>query len=437
MMEYLETILIIFVEMLCFRLFLDIFVDKRNTIVKEVIFWAIIIAVLCVVNKLPVIFIVKELLSIMVLTLGTYSYYKISITKSLICASSYVAILLLSDLITYMIYDRILYVKNSSEEFVGMLIILMSKCILLIMVLLIRHFTVGRYKDSINNADWIKFLVFPMLSVAMIGVLLKNGMLGLSQPQKDILWMLIFLLIVMNMFMYLYIQDIDKKNALEYEKYVLEMDRKTQMRWYESIENSLEKQRSLSHDYKNHVVCIHTMLEQGKYDEAKSYLDKISNVISHNLDMIDTNHIAVNAILNAKYQEALNKDIVVVCKANDLSGIILDDTDIVLILSNLFNNAIEACEKCKGKRMLKFKFVVENEEIILSMKNSYNGVILKSGETFLTTKHDCGNGTHGIGLNNIIKTVEKYNGFYNISYDEKEFHIFIDISNRNSQQNDF
>ena len=125
MMEYLETILIIFVEMLCFRLFLDIFVDKRNTIVKEVIFWAIMIAVLCVVNKLPVIFIVKELLSIIVLTLGTYSYYKISITKSLICASSYVAILLLSDLITYMIYDRILYVKNSSEEFVGMLIILL------------------------------------------------------------------------------------------------------------------------------------------------------------------------------------------------------------------------------------------------------------------------------------------------------------------------
>ena len=229
------------------------------------------------------------------------------------------------------------------------------------MVLLIRHFTVGRYKDSINNTDWIKFLVFPMLSVAMIGVLLKNGMLGLSQPQKDILWMLIFLLIVMNMFMYLYIQDIDKKNVLEHEKYVLEMDRKTQMRWYESIENSLEKQRSLSHDYKNHVVCIHTMLEQGKYDEAKSYLDKISYVISHNLDMIDTNHIAVNAILNAKYQEALDKDIVVVCKVNDLSGIILDDTDIVLILSNLFNNAIEACEKCKGKRMLKFKFLVENE----------------------------------------------------------------------------
>lgn len=433
MMEYVETTLIIFVEMLCFRLFLDIFVDKRSDVVKEVILWTIMIALLCVVNTLPAVFIVKELLSIIVLTLGTYSYHKISITKSMICSSSYVAILLLSDLITYMIYDRILYVENSSEEFVGMLIILMSKCILLIMVLLIRHYAPGRYKDSIGNADWIKFLVFPMLSVAMIGVLLKNGMIGLSQSQKDILWMLIFLMIVMNMFMYLYIQDIDKKNVLEHEKYALEMDRKNQMRWYESIENNLEKQRSLSHDYKNHVVCIHTMLEQGKYDEAKSYLDKISNIISHNLDMIDTNHIAVNAILNAKYQEALEKDIVVVCKVNDLSGIILDDTDIVLILSNLFNNAIEACEKCEGKRMLKLKFIVENGEIILSMKNTYNGVILKSGEKLLTTKHDLGNGSHGIGLNNIIKTVEKYNGFYNISYDEKEFHIFIDISNRNYQ----
>ena len=115
---------------------------------------------------------------------------------------------------------------------------------------------------------------------------------------------------------------------------------------------------------------------------------------------------------------------------NDLSEIILDDTDIVLILSNLFDNAIEACEKCAGKRMLKFKVLLENDEVILSMKNTYNGVILKNGENFLTTKNDYNNDTHGIGLNNIRKTVDQYNGFYSISYDEKEFHIFIDIPNK-------
>lgn len=425
-MEYIETFLSVLVEILCYRFFLDIFLEKWHKKIQEYAFWLVVVIAICIVSSLPVSFIIKECGVIVVLTLSIYCYYRMPLRKSFVCASSFVAILLLFDLITYTIYDKILYVKNDLEEFVGILIILMDKCVLFLLVLLTRRFIDKRYKYSINSVDWVKLMVFPMLSIAMIGVLLKDGFTVLSQTQKNVLWMLIFLLIAMNLFMFLYIQDIDKKNSLQQEKYVLEMDRKTQKALYESIENGLEKQRELSHDYKNHIVCIHTMLEQGKYDDAKNYLEKISGIIAHDLDMINTNHTVVNAIVNAKYQEAMGKDIMVVCKINDLSGITLDDSDLVLILSNLFNNAIEACEKCIGKRVLKFKFVAERGGITLSIQNTYNGIILKNGESFLTTKKN-DNGTHGIGLNNIIKTIEKYNGFYNISYDNNEFYVFIDI----------
>ena len=37
------------------------------------------------------------------------------------------------------------------------------------------------------------------------------------------------------------------------------------------------------------------------------------------------------------------------------------DEDIVVILSNLLNNAIEACEKCSGKKFMKMKLVKEKD----------------------------------------------------------------------------
>ena len=222
----------------------------------------------------------------------------------------------------------------------------------------------------------------------------------------------------------------DKRNALQQENYLLELDRKTQKALYQTMERGLEKQRELSHDYKNHMLCIHTMLTQENYSEAKAYLEKISGIVSRNFDKINTNHPVVNAIVNAKYQEAVEKGILVVCKVNDLSQITMEESDIVLVLSNALNNAIEACEQCSGKKVLKFKMIMEQGNWICSIQNSYIGVVRKKGDSFLTTKNNAG-GAHGIGLKNIVKTIEKYNGFYNISYNSEEFHIFIEIPQGN------
>ena len=57
----------------------------------------------------------------------------------------------------------------------------------------------------------------------------------------------------------------------------------------------------------------------------------------------------IDAILNSKYKETLDKGIVFIFQINDLSGIKMCDEDIVVILSNLLNNAIEACERCSAK----------------------------------------------------------------------------------------
>lgn len=105
--------------------------------------------------------------------------------------------------------------------------------------------------------------------------------------------------------------------------------------------------------------------------KLKSYLVGMRMEMLEQDDCIDTNNILVNAILNSKYQEAKNKGITFVIKINDLSNIKLLDEDIVLLLYNLLNNAFEACEKCEEK-IVRFKFVQEQDAIILSVINTVN-----------------------------------------------------------------
>ena len=137
------------------------------------------------------------------------------------------------------------------------------------------------------------------------------------------------------------------------------------------------------------------------YDELKDYVKSISGNLSTELDYIKTNNVIIDAILNSKYKETLDKGIVFIFQINDLSGIKMCDEDIVVILSNLLNNAIEACEKCSGKKFMKMKLVKEKDNIIISVKNTYDGKLnIKDGEIQTSKKYEMDE--HGVGIKNIF-----------------------------------
>ena len=58
------------------------------------------------------------------------------------------------------------------------------------------------------------------------------------------------------------------------------------------------------------------------------------------------------------------------------------------------------------------------------MKNSYDGVLKKRGEQFVSTKKEKG---HGIGLRNVRELVERRQGSLQLDYDEKEFRVEVVI----------
>lgn len=200
---------------------------------------------------------------------------------------------------------------------------------------------------------------------------------------------------------------------------------RNQVEIYNVLEEGLEKQRRYAHEFKNHILCIDTMIKDHNYDTLEKYVSGISGSEYVERKIIDTNNVVVNTILNEKYYEMDKKGIAFVFRVNDLSKLNIRDEDIVVILSNLLNNAIEACDRISdGERVIRLKFMIEEDTVVVSVRNSCEiKPIVKHG-SFMTTKHTSQE-EHGIGIKNIEHTVQKYDGTCSVRYSEKEFYTAL------------
>lgn len=231
-------------------------------------------------------------------------------------------------------------------------------------------------------------------------------------------------MLMINLLVFYLIRDILEREAQIQEDKMFRERVKSETRMYRQISEDYDEQCKREHEYKNQMMLLSTLAKNRKLEELDKYLDKSYDKIAHRIDAIDTNHVIVNAIFNTKYQEARRKGIVFVLKVNDLSELSISDEDIVVILSNLLNNALETCEKCDEK-MIRVKFIKENGQIIISVANTFAEAPVIVNNTYQTNESDTAK--HGIGIRNVRQAVEKYGGTCVIKHDNDLFRFIVFI----------
>ena len=114
-----------------------------------------------------------------------------------------------------------------------------------------------------------------------------------------------------------------------------------------NIEESYKNNRKLKHDLNNHLLAIELRIKNGKQEEALDYIHKISQNIT-GIKVLETENETLNYIINSKIMTMERYEIEFEYKI--LSSLKqLEVFDIVTIMGNLLDNAIEASEKCEIK----------------------------------------------------------------------------------------
>jgi sensor histidine kinase regulating citrate/malate metabolism len=185
---------------------------------------------------------------------------------------------------------------------------------------------------------------------------------------------------------------------------------------------SYENERKLTHDFQNQMAVLQGILEKNDTNQdALTYLHQVFHYAGSESLSVTTNRIAVDVLLDLKYQMAKKQNIQFHVRLDDLSSFPVPDNALVVLLSNLLDNAIEACMKLpkESERIIIVKMKVNPEECILYVKNTAMIPQNQNGSLPKTTKPDTVQ--HGFGFKNIISIVNQYNGMYAINQDNGWF----------------
>jgi len=188
-----------------------------------------------------------------------------------------------------------------------------------------------------------------------------------------------------------------------------------------------EKMREWKHDYNNHMQLVVGMLENGDANDNNEVINYIKDldekIKSTSLEIITGNYI-VDAIVSAKATLASVHNINFEHNIYLPIDIAMESTDLCSVLSNLLDNAIEACCKLEQGRYINFEMIQVKNQLNIKISNSTNGVYKIENGRFKTTKRG---DLHGIGMGHVKSIVENYGGFFDADAEVQSFIAQINI----------
>lgn len=189
-------------------------------------------------------------------------------------------------------------------------------------------------------------------------------------------------------------------------------------RHYDEVQNIYKTMRGWKHDYHNHIQTMKAHLSLGQIEELSEYLSTLDQDLAAVDTMLKTGNIMVDAILNSKLSLIKSKDIQINAKAAVPQTLAVSEIDLCVMIGNLLDNAMEAClRQEQGERFIRVYIGVLKGQLYLYVSNSA-GEIVKENGRYRSSKI---NGTHGFGLFQIDRIVEKYKGYVNRQNEEGVF----------------
>lgn len=213
---------------------------------------------------------------------------------------------------------------------------------------------------------------------------------------------------------------------MQYQQQISDMNFEMLKRQYEMIQKMYTEKRMLLHDSVHQDVLILEYLQDRKYEEAQTYFEKKIAATKKRSRNRYTGIEVLNLMLNYEIEQAEEKAINVDC-AVEAYHCPVDETELCIIIGNLFDNAIEAVKDLQDEhRQIDFSVQNPNGIFRIEISNPYEGERRKIEHHYLTTKKQ-NTETHGLGLMSVQKIVEKYDGLMEISDKDNVFRVVVTL----------
>ena len=172
------------------------------------------------------------------------------------------------------------------------------------------------------------------------------------------------------------------------------------------------------HDRRHHNLV---MLEFANNNDIESVRQYLGNLVESENEVWGEvrycENMTVNTVLTVYERRAKEKGISVKLSAKASRDIDVSPQDLVIIIANLFENAINATEKLKD----------QDKHIDISIKESAQRLLIKV-ENPCRSNLSFNESLYGVGIRSIIATTNKYDGMYDFTAEYGSFSAKISLN---------
>ena len=220
-------------------------------------------------------------------------------------------------------------------------------------------------------------------------------------------------------------------DALREEREVLFVERQQSQAIRERI-NEMERfyaqVRGLKHEMRGHLTNLKGLARAGEYDSLDEYIAKMDDSIRAFEVPFQTGNPVMDVIIGDAAGQSRELGVRFQVDFHyPAAG--YDAFDVGIILQNLLQNALEACEKAdESERFITLTGKKKGRFFLIEVKNSFMGEVIFGQDALpATTKGDAV--MHGIGLASVRRVGEKYMGGVEISTVKQEFIVTVMLQN--------
>ncbi len=339
-----------------------------------------------------------------------------SVPSIILAVSNFIAM----NFISYMFpADFEILLSPTTERFI-MCIMYMSICTLLSIIV----YNTG-FKAEGSLPPLLQVLMIVIAVVGTIGIMIVNYYFVYLTPydiNTNLLAVLLCIMLAITLgtiaTFYAMARSYKKRNEIELELAQTELE----LEHSRHLSQAYDTLREWRHDIKNQLGVLYNLAENNDTEHIKQYIKDSSYSLSNVMTLVDTKNPALDAILSNKLIEAQLEGIKVESSFAIPANLDILSVDICSIISNLFDNAIEAVRNCDDK-WIKIEISPVENMLHIYIANPTNGVYSYNGDTLSTTKSD--KKIHGIGLKRVKSIVERYSGQISIKPNKNSFEVDI------------
>lgn len=189
--------------------------------------------------------------------------------------------------------------------------------------------------------------------------------------------------------------------------------------------HNLEEIRQIRHDIRNHFAYMNVMVQEKRYSELEDYFKELGINIVQPLSRIDCGNPNISAILNLEASKANALGVKLDCRVIVSPQLPFGENDLCGLLTNLIDNALEACERFQAKDAVVEVGINQKPNMLyISVLNPIDesrgqGQLLSLQTTKSLPQQ------HGYGSKIIDSMVKKYNGEINRCVDQGKYIVDI------------